>query len=204
HRKREILALVLLALGALTFLSLFGFAGSLSALWATLLTRFAGWGAYVLAGIELLRRQENVFGEFEIPWQRIVALEVMFGAGCGLLSLALAADDRQAVQLADSGQAGGYLGLAIASLLTRAFGSVLDANIAVILASLLLIVLMIAMLRFAFDLTRLGNFLTRTLENLRPTPAAATAPGSSARFAPTNAPPLPSSRPLVQLPLPRQ
>jgi S-DNA-T family DNA segregation ATPase FtsK/SpoIIIE len=210
HRKREILALVLLALGALTFLSLFGFAGSLSALWATLLTRFAGWGAYalagafVLAGIELLRRQENVFGEFEIPWQRIVALEVMFGAGCGLLSLALAADDRQAVQLADSGQAGGYLGLAIASLLTRAFSVFLDPNWATVLASLILLGLMILMLRFAFDLTRLGNFLTRTLENLRPTPAATTASSSPAPFAPTNAPPLPSSRPLVQLPLPRQ
>ncbi|MBI4674757.1 MAG: DNA translocase FtsK 4TM domain-containing protein [Chloroflexi bacterium] len=213
HRRREILALVLIALGGLTLLSLFGFAGSISSLWATLLTRFAGWGAYALAlalivaGIGLLRRQENVFGEFEIPWLVLAAFQLMFIAGCGLLSLALAADDREAARLAETGQAGGYLGLAVASLLTRALGTVLDPNIATILASLLLILLLVAMLRFAFNLSWLGAFLTRTLENLRPTPAAATAAptGSAARFAPTPAPqPLPPSRALVQLRLPRQ
>src|SRR5260221_8963870 len=72
HRQREILALVLVAFGALTLLSLFGFAGSITAIWANLLTRFSGWGAYALgaalifAGIALLRRQENIYGEFEI------------------------------------------------------------------------------------------------------------------------------------------
>src|SRR5215208_682378 len=100
HRQREILALVLIAFGALTLLSLFGFAGSVTSIWASLLTRFAGWGAYALgvalifAGIALLRRQENVYGEFEISWSRIVGLELLFLAGCGLLSLALATDDR--------------------------------------------------------------------------------------------------------------
>jgi len=213
HRRREILALALIAFGALTLLSLFGFAGSVSSLWATLLTRFAGWGAYalalalVLAGIGLLRRQENVFGEFEIPWLAIVAFQVMFMAGCGLLSLALAADDREAARMAENGQAGGYLGLAVASLLTRALSAILDPNIAAILASLLLVVLIIAMLRFAFNLNWLGAALTRALENLRPAPAAATAAlaKAPARFTPTPSPePLPPSRSLVQLPLPRQ
>ncbi|HZQ09699.1 MAG TPA: DNA translocase FtsK [Anaerolineae bacterium] len=229
HRQREILALVLIALGALTLLSLFGFAGFITSIWATLLTRFAGWGAYalgavmILGGIAILRRQENVFGEFEIPWARIVGLEILFAASCALLSLALANDDRQAVELAESGQAGGYLGLAIASLLTRAFSNIVDPNIATILASSVLLIAMLLMLRFAFNLNWLGSLLTRTLENMRPIaeaeptetrgvrlsqPAAATAnaaPAPVARYAPSPPPPpLPSNRPLIQLPLPRE
>lgn len=211
HRKREISALVLVTLGVLTLLSLFGFAGSVSAMWATLLTRFCGYGAYALAllviyaGIGVFRRPENVFGEFEIPWGRIVAFEVIFMAGCGLLSLAMATDDRDAVRLAENGQAGGYLGLAVASLLMRLFGIVLDPNLAAILASLVLLGLILVMLRFAFDLTGLGAFVTRTLENLRPTPATASATPAPARFTPTTPPQIGApGQPLVQLPLPRQ
>ncbi|MCG3141412.1 MAG: hypothetical protein HDKAJFGB_02693 [Anaerolineae bacterium] len=209
QRKRELGALLLIAAGILTLLSLFGFAGSISALWATFLTRFAGYGAYALAalaiyaGIGLFRRQENVFGDFETPWGRIVAFEIIFMAGCGLLSLAMAADDRDAMRLADNGMAGGYLGLAVATLLTRAFSIVLDPNWAAALAALVLCLLILFMLRFAFDLTALGAFVARTLENLRPTPASASA--APARFAPP--PPaqnLTPNRPLVQLPLPKQ
>lgn len=209
HRQREILALVLLAFGALTLLSLFGFAGSVTALWASLLTRFAGWGAYALgvalifAGIALLRRQENVYGEFEISWARIVGLELLFLAGCGLLSLAYATDDRDALRLAENGQAGGYLGLAISSILARAFSNLLDPNLAVLIAAFLLVVLMIGTLRFAFNLGWLGSLLTRALEGLRPTPAVVTANNAPARYAPP-AQLLPSSRNLVQLPLPRK
>jgi len=209
QRKRELGALLLIAAGILTLLSLFGFAGSISALWATFLTRFAGYGAYALAalaiyaGIGLFRRQENVFGDFETPWGRIVAFEIIFMAGCGLLSLAMAADDRDAMRLADNGMAGGYLGLAVATLLTRAFSIVLDPNWAAALAALVLCLLILFMLRFAFDLTALGAFVARTLENLRPTPASASA--APTRFAPP--PPaqnLAPNRPLVQLPLPKQ
>jgi S-DNA-T family DNA segregation ATPase FtsK/SpoIIIE len=224
HRQREILALVLVALGVLTLLSLFGIAGSITSVWATLLTRFAGWGAYALgaalivAGIALLRRQENVYGEFEISWSRIVGLEILFVAACGLLSLAIAVDDRDAMRLAEAGEAGGYLGLGVASIMTRALSNVVDPNIAVILAAFLLVVLMIFTLRFALNLGWLGAFLTRTLEGLRPTPAVATA--SPARYAPPprvapadvvtervvppSSQPLPASRSLVQLPLPKK
>lgn len=211
HRQREILALVLIAFGLLTLLSLFGFAGSITAVWATLLTRFAGWGAYVLgavfivAGVALLRRQENVYGEFQVSWARIVGLELLFAAALGLLSLAFAADDRDALRLAEAGQAGGYLGLAIASILTRVFSNLLDPNMAVIVAAVLLAALMIATLRFAFNLGWLGALLTRTLEGLRPAPAAATASGAPARYsAPPPAQSLPPARNLVQLPLPKK
>lgn len=223
HRQREIFALVLVAFGALTLLSLFGFAGSVTALWANLLTRFSGWGAYALgaalifAGIALLRRQENIYGEFEISWARIVGLELLFVAACGLLSLAFAVDDRDALRLAENGQAGGYLGLALSSILTRAFSNILDPSLAVILAALILVICMIATLRFAFNLGWLGALLTRALEGLRPSPALAT-PAPS-RYAPLTrgsssdaneraslAPPqpLPPARNLVQLPLPRK
>src|SRR5581483_6243310 len=228
HRQREILALVLIALGALTLLSLFGFAGFITSIWATLLTRFAGWGAYalgavmILGGIAILRRQENIFGEFEIPWARIAGLEVLFAASCALLSLAFANDDRQAVELAESGQAGGYLGLAIASLLTRAFSNLVDPSIATILASIVLLIAMLLTLRFVFNLSWLGSIITRTLENMRPlsetpspeprgvrlaqpaTATASAAPAPVARYAPSPPPPLPSNRSLVQLPLPRE
>ncbi len=213
HRQREILALILIAVGALTLLSLLGFEGSLTSIWAVVLTRFCGWGAYalaaalILAGIGLLRRQENVFGEFEIPWARIVGLELLFAAACALLSLGFAADNREALQLAERGEAGGYLGLAIAALLTTAFSNVMDPGLAVLFASAVLIIASIATLRFAFNLSWLGSFLTRTLESLRPapTPATATAAPAPARYAPP--PPPPSAlppRPLVQLPLPRE
>lgn len=211
HRQREILALILIALGILTLLSLFGIAGSLTAAWASLLTRFAGWGAYALgaafivAGIALVRRQENVYGEFLVPWARIVGLELMFVAACGLLSIALASDEREAFQLAEKGQAGGYLGLGVSSMLTRAFSNVVDPNLAVILASILLIALIFAAIRFAFDLGWLGSFLARSLEGLRPSPPPVTATNAPARYAPPPlAETLPPSRELRQLPLPRK
>lgn len=211
HRQREILALVLIASGILTLLSLFGIAGSLTAAWAMLLTRFAGWGAYALgaalivAGIALLRRQENVYGEYLISWSRIVGLELLFVAGCGLLSLALASDEREAFQLADKGQAGGYLGLGVSSMLTRAFSNVVDSNLAVILTSIVLVALILAAVRFAFHLGWLGAFLARALEGLRPASVTAPAALAPARYAPPPlAEPLPSARNLVQLPLPRK
>lgn len=214
HRQREIFALVLILLGVLTLLSLYGIAGALTSVWAMLLLRFCGWGAYalgammILGGIAVLRRQENVYGEFEISWARIVGLEILFGAACGLLSLYFAVDDRDALRLAESGQAGGYLGLAISSVLTRALRNVVDADIAVILAAGILLAFMIATLRFAFNLGWLGSLLTRTLEGMRPAPAPVTAAansGGTARFSPPPPlPPLPPARPLVQLPLPRE
>lgn len=226
HRQREILALALIAAGVLTLLSLFGITGSVTAVWANILTKFAGWGAYalgaamVVAGLALLRRQENVYGEFEISWSRIVGFELLFVAFCGLLSLAVAVDDRDALKLADEGKAGGYLGLAVYTLLTRAFSNILDPNLAVILAATVLVLIIILAIRFAFNLGWLGAFLTRTLESLRPAPAPATAAAGAARYAPAPRPsvsetpsprplsplgqPLPSSRSLVQLPLPKE
>lgn len=181
HRQREIAGLLLIALGVLTLLSLLGFAGSVTAVWAMLLMRFTGWGAYVLAlliilgGIALLRRQANIYGEYQVPWARILGIEVIYTASMGLLSLAMAVDDREALRLAENGEAGGYLGLALSSLLTRAFSNVAEADIATILAALVLVVLTLVTLRLVFDLRGISAVITRTLESLRPSVAVAAA-----------------------------
>lgn len=211
HRQREIAGLLLIALGVLTLLSLLGFAGSVTAVWAMLLTRFTGWGAYALAlliilgGIALLRRQENIYGEYQLPWARILGIEVIYTASMGLLSLAMAVDDREALRLAENGEAGGYLGLALASFLTRAFSNLADASIATVLAALVLVVLALVTLRLVFDLRGISAFITRTLESLRPTIAVATATPSPAVRAPLPSPSrLPPSESLRQLPLPKK
>ena len=166
NRQREILALLLALAGALTFISLLGFAGAATAFWADLLKHFAGWGAYLIAfallfsSFSLLRRQENVFDEFPIAWGRIVAFEVIFAASMGLLQLGIASDDRAAAQLAARGEAGGYLGWAIAALTSRFLGPTL--------AAVLLFAIALVSLRFLFDLTPIADLVTRALEALRP------------------------------------
>lgn len=171
NRQREIVALLLGLVGALTFISLFGFGGAATYFFSDLLRRFVGWGAYLIAlallfsSISLLRRQENVFDEFPIAWGRIVAFEVIFAALLGLLHLGMAGDDLAGAQMAQSGQAGGYLGYAIATLASRVLGPVI--------ASVLLGAIALSSLRFLFDLSRVAEFATGALERLRPAPASA-------------------------------
>jgi S-DNA-T family DNA segregation ATPase FtsK/SpoIIIE len=169
NRQREILALLLGLGGALTLISLFGFGGVVTAYWANLLRHFAGWGAYILsmsllfASFSLLRREENVFDEFPIAWGRIVAFEILFAALMGLLHLGLASDDRAAAQLAASGDGGGYLGWAIATLTLRLLGP--------IFAAVLLIAVALLSLRFVFDLSPVAEVVSRALEAVRPAAA---------------------------------
>jgi DNA segregation ATPase FtsK/SpoIIIE, S-DNA-T family len=198
NRQREIVALLLVTLGALILFSLFGFGGWITSLGVTLLRRFVGWGAYVIAvaliaaGIGLLRREENVFDEFPLAWGRIVAFEILFAAALGLLQLGIASDDRASAQLAQAGEAGGYLGFAVANQLSRFLGP--------IPASVLLVVVALLTVRYAFDLTPLANFVSRALERLKPSPlpptlargrpaparAVAVPPRAAARTVPTN------------------
>ncbi len=207
NRQREIIALLLAALGALTLLSLFGVAGSVNTLWANLLRHFVGYGAYAIAVVllvasfSLLRREENVFDEFPIHWGRIVGLEILFVAGLGLLHLWFASDDRAALQLAENGEAGGYLGAAIATLTARVLGP--------IFAAVLLSIIAILTLRFAFDLRGVAAVVTRALYALRPAPLMTstvrpTRRGVERERRPrieTVESPRPAT-PLVQLPLP--
>jgi S-DNA-T family DNA segregation ATPase FtsK/SpoIIIE len=179
NRQREILALLLGLVGALTLISLFGFGGAVTAYWANLLRLLAGWGAYIIAisllfaCFSLLRREENVFDEFSIAWGRIVAFEILFAALMGLLHLTFAGDDRVAAQLAQNGDAGGYLGWAIATLTLRLLGPVFSA--------VLLIAIALLSLRFVFDLSRVAEVVARALEAIQPTtvPRAVIPLGSS-------------------------
>lgn len=188
-RQREIVALLLGLVGALTLISLLGVAGSVTAFWAGLLKHLAGWAAYLLSFallfscFRLLRRQENVFDEFPVPWGRIVAFEVIFAALTGLLHLGFATDDIAGVQLAERGEAGGYLGLAVATLTSRIFGP--------IIAAILLAAIALLSLRFLFDLSRVAEIVTRTLERFRPSefispPLLSTAQRGGARTTKTN------------------
>lgn len=173
NRQREIIALLLGLVGALTLISLLGFAGAATSFWAELLRHFAGWGAYLIAfallfsSFSLLRRQENVFDEFPVAWGRIVAFEVIFGALMGLLHLGFAGDDLAGARLAEDGQAGGYLGYAIATLTSRVLGPVV--------AAVLLAAIGLVGLRFLFDLGRVAELVIGALEALRP----ATVPSAS-------------------------
>lgn len=206
NRQREILALLLILIGGLTLLALFGVTGAYTAIWVSVLTRFCGWGAYLLAatlvvaGISMLRRGENVYDEFPIPWARIVGLEILFVAIVALIHLAVAADDREALQLAENGQGGGYLGLAVSSLFLTFFGKFLDSTFATALTAIVLVVICLLTIRFAFSFGRVSAFLTRTLEALRPSPVPATGVAPRAAAVET-ASKLPSNRSLVQLPL---
>lgn len=206
NRQREILALLLILIGGLTLLALFGVTGSYTAIWVSLLTRFCGWGAYLLAatlvvaGISMLRRGENVYDEFPVPWARIVGLEILFVAIVALIHLSVAADDRDALQLAENGQGGGYLGLAVSSLFITFFEKFLDPNLATALTAVILVVIALLTIRFAFSFNRVSAFLTRSLEALRPTPAPATTVASRAAAVETGSK-LPSNRSLVQVPL---
>lgn len=178
NRQREIVALLLALLGALTLLSLLGFGGAATYFFSDLLRRFVGWGAYLIAiaflfsSLSLLRRQENVFDEFPIAWERIVAFEVIFAALLGLLHLGTAGDDLAGAQLAQTGQAGGYLGYAIATLTSRILGPVI--------ASVTLAAIALVSLRFLFDLSGVAEFVTAALERLRPVSAPVGASASSA------------------------
>jgi DNA segregation ATPase FtsK/SpoIIIE, S-DNA-T family len=168
NRRRDILALLLGLAGVLTIISLVGFAGAVTAIWAELLRHFAGWGSYLIglallfSSFSLLRRQDNVFDEFPIAWERIVAFEVLFASLMGLLHLGIATDELDAARLAQNGEAGGYLGWAIATISSRILGPDLGA--------VLLVVVALVSLRFLFDLTRAAELATRAIEALRPAP----------------------------------
>ncbi|MGB8648108.1 MAG: DNA translocase FtsK 4TM domain-containing protein [Anaerolineae bacterium] len=195
-RQREIVGLLLALAGILTLISLLGLTGALTAFWANLLRQFAGWGAYVIgialiiAGLILLRREENVFDEFPIAWDRLVAFEVLFAVSMGLVHLALASDDHMGAQMAEAGEGGGYLGYAIEKIIVLYLGPILGA--------ILLIAIGLLTLRFLLDLSRIGAVAMQALEKIRPMPARAAA--SPARPTPALRTPVRPAPPALNAP----
>jgi len=128
--QREIVGLLLIALGAVTLLGLLGVtSGALSDWWALFLRRIFGWGALVVAlsflagGILLLFR--NLGARLGLRWEVAVGLEVMFASALALLHLLSFSDDP--LRLAREGGGGGYVGWALSVLLRNALGWLLAA-----------------------------------------------------------------------------
>ena len=124
-RQREILGLLLLALGALTLLSLLNVTpGTVSDWWADFLCRLFGWGAYPVAlalgagGVILLAH--NLQPGNIIGWKMVIGLELIFLAGLALIHLLSPNPDP--LQLAHNGGGGGYVGWAISRFLGQSLG----------------------------------------------------------------------------------
>jgi S-DNA-T family DNA segregation ATPase FtsK/SpoIIIE len=135
QRQREILGLLLLALGVLTLISLLNItSGTVSGWWADFLRRLFGWGAYPVTlalgagGVILLAH--NLQRQSIIGWKRVIGLELVFLAGLALVHLILPRPDP--LQLAHDGGGGGYVGWAISSVLSQALGSL--ASLLILLA----------------------------------------------------------------------
>jgi S-DNA-T family DNA segregation ATPase FtsK/SpoIIIE len=126
-RQREILGLLLLALGVLTLLSLLDITrGTVSGWWASFLRHLFGWGAYPVAltlgagGVILLAH--NLQPGNIIGWKMAIGLELVFLAGLALVHLLSPHPDP--LQSAHDGGGGGYVGWAISSVLSQLLGLV--------------------------------------------------------------------------------
>nr|NIO70830.1 hypothetical protein [Anaerolineae bacterium] len=147
-RQREILGLLLLALGVLTLLSLLNVSpGTVSGWWADFLQRLFGWGAFPVAltlaagGVILLAH--NLQRRSIMGWKMAIGLELAFLAGLALVHLLSPNPDP--LQLAHDGGGGGYVGWAISSVLSQFLG--------LVMAFLILLATAMAGLILTFDLS---------------------------------------------------
>jgi len=116
-------ALVLASAALITLLGMLGLTqGSLVDAWTAALDRWLGWFApivpvtMVLGAVGFGRRRLGI--PWEIPWLRVVALEIAFFALMGVL--ALAAD--YSLAESESGQGGGLIGWGVGSLVGGVLG----------------------------------------------------------------------------------
>ncbi len=123
HYADDIAALLLAVATLVTFLSLTGLTqGRLVDRWAELLWRWLGWGAILVpvmlaAGAILLFLRR--FGRsWDLPWARLIGLELAFIGVLGFLSVL----DGVSLTGADQGEGGGLIGWAVAKLLGDLLG----------------------------------------------------------------------------------
>jgi S-DNA-T family DNA segregation ATPase FtsK/SpoIIIE len=124
--RQDVLGVILTALGIVTLLSLLSIThGALSDWWAALLRRVFGWGALGVAGfvimagfVLLVRHREEAW---EVPWLRIVGLELILAACLTLLHLD--ASGAKPLVLAEAGRGGGLVGWSISTFLVDAMGA---------------------------------------------------------------------------------
>ena len=146
--QRQAIGLGLLILAVLTLLGLLHISsGALLGWWAMALRRLFGWGAYPLAlGLGLLGLQmlwQDLYERMPIGPATLIGLELMLlvfvVASHAPLVLRSGADE--ALLAAEQGQAGGYVGWALAVLLVEGLGSLVAALVllAMLLAALYLL-----------------------------------------------------------------
>ena len=135
----EMLALLMIAIGLVSLLSLIGLAsGDLADNWALFLSRTLGVGAAVvplaifIAGALLLVPKLGV--KVRINWQRVVAGELFFVTLLSYIHLVNSDMDPWAVALA--GKGGGWIGWAISTLLRDGFGSTASGFILLVLLAI--------------------------------------------------------------------
>lgn len=122
--RADDLGIILLGASALlTVLGLVGVTrGGLIDPWTDLLRRWLGWGAaavpLTMAAGAVLLGLRRAGRPAEIPWGRVIAVEIAFAA---LLAL-LAVVDGVSLPRAEAGTAGGIIGWGLASLLDRYLG----------------------------------------------------------------------------------
>ena len=123
--QREVLALLLIALGLVTLLGLLSVThGTLSDIWVNALRQLFGYGTFLVvlmliaAGFLLLQRNLGVNGN--LPWEKVIGFEIFFLASLGLLHLGVPGEDP--MTLAQIGSGGGYIGWAISALLADLVG----------------------------------------------------------------------------------
>ena len=196
-RQREILGLLLLALGVLTFLSLLNVSpGTVSRWWADFLRRLFGWGAFPVAltlaagGVILLAH--NLQRRSIMSWKMAIGLELVLLAGLALVHLL--SPNADPLQLAHDGDGGGYVGWAISSVLSQALGS--------LMAFLILLATAIAGVILTFDLSysqiqhgltsawRAGLSLYRRLRSLTMTKPQRPHPAPSQKAKEPSSPPV--------------
>jgi S-DNA-T family DNA segregation ATPase FtsK/SpoIIIE len=146
--QREVVGLILLILAALSILGMSDISsGAILDWWATTLRQILGWGAYVLAvgvaalGVWLLWQdlQERLpIGPPTVVGLELVLLALLVASHAPLV-LRSGAD--QAFMAAEQGQAGGYVGWALAVLLMEGLGALVGSVIllAVLLVGLYLV-----------------------------------------------------------------
>jgi S-DNA-T family DNA segregation ATPase FtsK/SpoIIIE len=124
----EITAIALIVFGILSLLSLLNVAAdaTVSSAWANALRSLFGYGSVLVAGgifclgvfILLPKLKINI----KFPYERILALEIVFLAALALLHLLTGDPEMRA--LARSGEGGGYIGWALAVTVSGLLGSV--------------------------------------------------------------------------------
>lgn len=132
---QDVAGVILVAVGAVTLLSLLSITrGALSDWWAMLLRRVFGWGALAIAGLGvvagiglLLHHRED---KWAFPWLRLIGVEFLISAVLILLHLGVASEAPLAK--AEAGQGGGIVGWAITTALIDAVGTPATLALAVL------------------------------------------------------------------------